>query len=186
MIQFYKPNKSVTGNACSFWLNRDGSIMSSMIKQDSWNQERRVGSFSKNKGNPQKSVITKLSRIEVGGIIDAIETNREFSAYHRSQKQILQIRFCPYIRDDKQIGFSFSINKQDVEDSTNKVSFVIGFYFPESRLLKHDLETFLDKTIKIQHYIPEESNELAPKSPVKEHNLDSPPSSDPFEDSEIF
>ena len=157
--------------------------MSSMIKQDSWNQEKRVGSFSKNKGNPQKSVITKLSRIEIAGIIDAIETNREFSAYHRSKKQILQIRFCPYMKDNKQIGFSFSINKQEVEDSTNKTSFVIGFYFPEARLLKHDLEIFLEKTTKIQHYNAEENSE-DPRSPIKEHDLEAP--SNPFEDSEIF
>ena len=84
MIQFYKPNPKVTGNACSFFLTADGSIMASMIKQDSWNDAKKTGSFSKNKGVPSKSVMTKLSRIEVAGIIDAIETNREWTAYHQS------------------------------------------------------------------------------------------------------
>ena len=50
MIQFYKPNPKVTGSACSFYLNRDGSLMASMLKQDSWNDQRKTGSFSKNKG----------------------------------------------------------------------------------------------------------------------------------------
>jgi len=182
MIQFYKPNKSVTGNACSFWLNRDGSIMSSMIKQDSWNEQKRVGSFSKNKDNPQKRVITKLSRVEVAGIIDSIETNREFSAYHRSQKQVLQIKFCPYMREGKQVGFSFSINKQDVEDSTNKSSFVIGFYFPEARLLRHDLESFLDKTLSTQDYTQEQK----PSAPKETKEPSQEDSGSPFENSEIF
>ena len=56
------------------------------------------------------------------------------------------MKFCPYMREGNQVGFSFSINKQDKEDSTNKVGFIIGFTFPEARLLRHDLETFLDKT----------------------------------------
>ena len=180
MIQFYKPNKSVTGNACSFWLNRDGSIMSSMIKQDSWNEQKRTGSFSKNKGNPQKSVITKLSRIEVGGIVDAIESNREWSAYHRSQKQVLQMKFCPYMREGKQVGFSFSINKQDAEDTSKKTSFVIGFYFPEARVLKHDLEFFLDKTIKIQDYTqPEKLQESTTENNTQDIG-------NPFDDGDIF
>ena len=71
MIQFYKPNPKVTGSACSFYLNRDGSLMASMLKQDSWNDQRKTGSFSKNKGHETKSVIVKLSRIEIAGIIDS-------------------------------------------------------------------------------------------------------------------
>jgi len=146
MIQFYKPNPKNTGTACSFWVNRDLSVMSSMIKQSSWDSKKKIGSFAKNKDNPKGRVITKLSRVEIGGIIDSLESNREFSAYHQSQKQVLQMKFCPYMRDGNQVGFSFSINKQDKEDSTNKVGFIIGFTFPEARLLRHDLQNFLDKT----------------------------------------
>ena len=156
MIQFYKPNAKNTGSACSFWLNRDGSVMSSLIKQASWNSERKIGSFSKNKENPKGRVITKLSRMEVGGLIDSIESNREFSAYHSSQHQVLQIKFSPYLRDDKQVGFSFSINKQEKEDSTAKTGFVIGFTFPEARVLRHDLEVFLDKTMTLPQNNEEE------------------------------
>tara|TARA_R100000808_G_scaffold25086_1_gene61606 strand:- start:4964 stop:5542 length:579 start_codon:yes stop_codon:yes gene_type:complete len=192
MIQFYKPNKATTGNACSFWLNKDGSIMASMIKQDSWDNAKRRGTFSKNKGNPHKSVITKLSRVEVAGIIDAIESNREWSAYHRSQKQVLTMKFCPYLRNGDQIGFSFSINKQDAEDSTKKSSYVIGLYFPEGRLLKHDLEVFLDKTLKIEAEVIKVHPAFTRDAPpVTEHDLEQVASggseaSDPFEDGEIF
>ena len=141
MVQFYKPNPKVTGTACSFWLNKDGSIMSSMIKQDSWNDQKRIGSFSKNKGNPQKSVIVKFSPAELGGIIDAMERNVTFSAYHSSKDQITKINFGPYVskKDNKQVGFSYSINKEEKQDSTNKIGFVIGFNYGEARYLKEFL-----------------------------------------------
>lgn len=141
MIQFYKPNPKVTGTACSFWLGKDGSIMASMIKQDSWNEAKKTGAFSKNKDNPQKRVIVKLSRIEIAGIIDAMERNVEFSQYHSSQNQVLQIKFCVYMdkQTQKQKGYSFSVNKQEKDDSTKKTGFIIGFLFSEARLLKHDL-----------------------------------------------
>tara|TARA_R100001086_G_C11841805_1_gene259264 strand:+ start:577 stop:1125 length:549 start_codon:yes stop_codon:yes gene_type:complete len=182
MIQFYKPNPKVTGNACSFFLTADGSIMASMIKQDSWSNGK--ASFSKNKGVPSKSVMTKLSRIEVAGIIDAIETNREWTAYHQSQKQVVQMKFCPYMRSGDQVGFSFSINKQDREDSTNKSSYIIGLYFPEARLLKHDLEAFLDKTATI---MTQNAPEPQQKSPIKQIDLDEDkPSGNPFDDEDIF
>lgn len=149
MIQFYKPNPKVTGSACSFWLNKDRSIMSSIIKQDSWNEKTRTGSFVKNKDNPKGKVVLKLGRIEVAGIIDSLETNREFCVYHKSEKQSLQVRFGPYIDKTTQAqkGFSFAVTKNDNQDSTIKIGFIIGFTFPEARLLKHDLSIFLAESL---------------------------------------
>ena len=163
MIQFYKPNKKVTGTACSFWLNRDGAVMASMIKQDSWNDAKRIGSFAKNKDNPNKRVITKLSNVEVAGVVDTLESNREFSEFHKSKNQTLQIKFVPYLRDGNQIGYSLSINKTDSEDSTKKVGFIIGFTFPEARYLKEFLLNVLNKT-----FVSSEEVRLDEPSPVKQ------------------
>tara|TARA_Y100000588_G_C14109556_1_gene862397 strand:+ start:330 stop:902 length:573 start_codon:yes stop_codon:yes gene_type:complete len=151
MIQFYKPNSKNTGSACSFWSNYDGSIMCSLIKQASWNDKTKKGSFAKNKDNPSKRVIVKLNPTEVGGLIDSIETNREFANYHNSQNQTLQIKFSPYMRNGDQIGFSFSVYKQDKEDSANKASYVIGFTFPEARYLKEFLSYVLQKIFEKEH-----------------------------------
>lgn len=170
MIQFYKPNPKVTGTACSFWVNKDGSIMTSMIKQDSWNEDKKQGSFLKNKDNPQKKVISKLSRIEVAGIIDSIERNTEFKNYHNSKNQVLQLKFCPYLDKETQLqkGFSFSINKQNKEDSTQKAGFIIGFSFPEARLLKHDLEDILSSSSPAAEQQSQAEFATVPKlSPVK-------------------
>ena len=169
MIQFYKPNPKVTGTAGSFWLNNDGSIMSSMIKQDSWDSQKRVGSFSKNKDNPQGKAIVKFSTAEVGGIVDALESDRPFSAYHSSKNQITKINFGPYVskKEGKQIGFSYSINKEEKEDSTNKIGFIIGFNYGEGRLLKEFLLEVLRNSFdfKQSYQAPKESfDQPKPKS----------------------
>ena len=130
MIQFYKPKPAVTGSACSFYLNdSENSFFASIIKQKSWDKERRRASFEKD--DPKKKVIVKFSRKEICGIIDAIKRNVELSGYHGSN-QIVKFRFGPYMRDDKQLGFSFMVHKESKEDSTDKASFAIGFDFPES------------------------------------------------------
>ena len=164
MIQFYKPNPKTTGSACSFWSNYDGSIMTSLIKQASWDDKTKKGSFAKNKDNPNKRVIVKLNPTEVGGLIDSIETNREFSNYHTSQNQTLQIKFAPYIRNGDQVGFSFSVFKQDKQDSTNKASYVIGFTFPEARYLKEFLIYVLRKIFEKEH----ESHQKEQKEKIKD------------------
>ena len=138
-LQFYKPNAKVTGTACSFWTTDDGSIMSSMIKQDSWDDSRKRGSFSKNKDNPNKKVIIKLNVTEAGSIVDALESGRKWSGYHQSKNQVTKINFGPYERNGEQVGYSYSVNKEDKEDSTNKTSFIIGFTFGEGVVLREGL-----------------------------------------------
>ena len=91
------------------------------------------------------------------------------------------------MKGDSQAGFSFSINKQNAEDSTKKGSFIIGFTFPESRLLKHDLEIFLDKTLKI---MPQETplksvfEDAEQEVKIKEHDLEN--DSNALDDGDIF
>jgi len=156
MIHFYKPNAKVTGTACSFWYNtNEKSFFSSMIKQASWDSSKRQGSFVKNKKVPDKNVIVKFSAAEVGGILDSIESNREFSTYHSSKNQITKIKFGKYERDGKQVGFSYGVNKENKEDSTDKTSFIIGFTFGEARLLKQYLIKALDSSFAF--YTPKES-----------------------------
>ena len=151
MISFYKPNSKNTGTACSFSVNsKDGSIWSSLIKQSSWNEGTKTGSFSDNRDNPQKSAKIKFSTTEVAGLLEALDKNVEFSAYHSSDKQVTKIRFSPYIKDDKQVGFSYSVNKESKENVENKQSFLLGFYFNEARLLREFLVHALQSVFKTQ------------------------------------
>lgn len=169
MLQFYKPNPSVKGHACSFWgSTTEKAIFSSFIKQDGWNTKSRTGSFTKNKNNPKGKAIIKLSIAEAGSIIDVIQTNREFSAYHDSKNQITRISFKPYMRDGKQAGFSYGVSKDSKEDSTNKTSFIIGLNFGESAALKLYLEQSLCKIFEIMD-IPTSTPDHPP-APIKDNS----------------
>ena len=151
MISFYKPNSKNTGTACSFSVNsKDNSVWGSLIKQSSWNDAKKIGSFSDNQNNPNKSVKVKFSLTEAAGLLDALERNTEFSAYHTSEKQITKIKLAPYIRDEKQVGFSYSVNKEDKQNVENKQSYLIGFYFNEARLLKEFLTYSLNSVFETQ------------------------------------
>jgi hypothetical protein len=151
MISFYKPNSKNTGTACSFSVNtKDGSLWSSLIKQSSWNEGTKTGSFLDNKDNPQKSAKIKFSITEAAGLLETLDKNVEFSAYHSSDKQITKIKFGPYIKDDKQVGFSYSVLKENKENIENKQSFLLGLYFNEARLLKEFLTHSLHSIFKSQ------------------------------------
>lgn len=151
MISFYKPNSKNTGTACSFSVNsKDGSVWSSLIKQSSWNEGTKTGSFSDNKDNPQKSARVKFSLTEAAGLLEALDKNVEFSAYHSSDKQVTKIKFSPYVKDDKQVGFSYSVNKESKDNIENKQSFLLGFYFNEARLLREFLVHALSSVFKTQ------------------------------------
>ena len=171
MISFYKPNSKNTGTACSFTVNpKDESIWGSLIKQSAWNEAKKIGSFSENQNNPNKSVKIKFSLTEAAGILDAIERNVEFSAYHTSEKQTTRIKLCPYIRDDKQVGYSYSVNKEDKQNSENKQSYLIGFYFNEARLLKEFISYALNATFESQRIEAIKKIKNAPNSPSVQKN----------------
>lgn len=155
MLQFYKPNSKNTGSACSFYKTKDGAIMFSMIKQSSWNEQKKTGSFQGNKDNPNGNVKVKLSLAEAAGFIDCVERDVETKEYHNSPNQTIQIKFSPYVdREGQKKGFSLSVSKQS-KDSQDKPSFVIGLNYKESRLLKEYLsfiiqDSFANPKIKGQ------------------------------------
>lgn len=151
MIQFYKPNAKMTGSACQFYLNyNDSSFFSTLIKQAAWDANKKTGSFQANRKDPMKNVIIKFSPLEIAGLLDSIERNVDFKGYHSSSQQVVQFSFGPYTRDGEQKGYSYSVSKQGKEDSTQKASFLIGFYFNEATLLKRHLEYLLDKHFEIE------------------------------------
>jgi len=151
MISFYKPNSKNTGTACSFSVNpKDESVWSSLIKQSSWNESKKIGSFLENQNNPNKSVKIKFNLPEIAGLLDCLEKNLEFSAYHSSEKQSTQIKLSPYIKDNKQVGFSYIVTKTDKQNSENKQSYLIGFYLNEATLLKYFLKYSLNSIFESQ------------------------------------
>lgn len=77
-----------------------------------------------------------MSKIEVCGILDALDNNRTADFFHNSENQKLGIKFSPYIRDDKQVGYSLNVIKNSKTQTTQPaVSFLIGFTFAEARMV---------------------------------------------------
>jgi hypothetical protein len=139
MLQFYKPNSKNTGCGCSFkYSAKDDCIFVNMIKQASWDDQTKRGSFAGNAQNPKASCSVKLSLTEAADIISAVRRNGEVSAFHDSAKQVTRIKFSPYVRPTKddpsktaQVGYSFSVSKESKENAQDKTSFLIGFTFGE-------------------------------------------------------
>lgn len=176
-IQYYKPNKKNTGHACSLWVNEDGTVQASMLKQSGWNEKTRNGTFSANKDNPMARVISKLSHIECASIISAVRRKTEFSAYHRSPNQILKISFKSLFDKEnakKHIGYSFTINKEDSEDSTKNASFYVMFDHGEGEMLAIYLDKAVSESFDGSNPFSNNKNSAkkvekqAPKSTIKE------------------
>ena len=168
MIQFYKPNPRNTGAACSFNVSaKDSCVYVNYIKQASWDAKKKIGKFA-SKDSSAKGVF-KLSATEVGSVLHCIDSNDEFSAYHDSPRQIVKMKFCPYMKDEKQLGYSFAVTRDDKEDTSKKTSFLIGFYFGEAKALREYLVLSLRHIFErnIKEAIKKAVNANAEKAPVK-------------------
>lgn len=167
MIQLYKPNSKATGAACGIWFSTtEQAFFFQIIKQASWNDKTKTGSFAENRNNQDKKVVVKFNVFEIGGFLNALDTNTQLSKYHKAPNHTTQIRFGPYMDKtdpSKQLGFSLSILKEKKEDSINKLSFLIGITPDEARVikeyLKHGLIAILtapkDKEVKPTEKAPE-------------------------------
>ena len=162
-LQFYKGNAKVTGTACSF-QTKGPSLFVNFIKQHSWNEAKKLGSFRENAKNPEKTTVLKFNAVEAAGMVDAIDRNAEYKFYHTAPNSNAMGKFCPYLRDNAQIGFSFNATKEQKGDTVNKVSFLIGFTFAESVLVK----TFLLEFIRNSFYPQDDVAAPAPKEAQQE------------------
>jgi len=170
MINIYKPTPKNSGSACQVWYaHGEKAFFIEILKQHSWNAATRSGSFKASKDNPQKRVVTKFSTTEVCGILDAIDKNEEFKAYHDApnSKFKTQVSFKPYVRDGKQIGYSLNVNKTNKEDTTpaGKASFLLGFTPAEVRLLKEYIVIGLNDLLRYRD--PEEYKKLSAKKAAR-------------------
>lgn len=162
MIQFYKPNPKNTGCGCSFKVSvKDDCVFVNLIKQSSWDESKKRGSFAGNAQNPKMSASVKLNSTEIGDIISAMRRNVEFSGFHDSPKQVTRIKFSPYNRPSKenpqvstQVGYSLSISKESKENAQDKTSFLMGFTFGEAIKLESYfalcLAKIFDNAIQVQ------------------------------------
>ena len=116
-FSLYKPNSKVTGCAFQFKIGQgkgdEKTLYVSAIQQASWNENTKTGSFSDNAKNPEKTLNIKLNENEIGGLLYAIRTYNDFSAFHTFDENKTQISFKPYTKnnDAKTKAFSFTVSR---------------------------------------------------------------------------
>lgn len=137
MKQFYKPNPSVKGHACSFDFTSNGEsagLYLELVKQVSWDAKTKTGKFLGG-----EKVKLKFNDIEMGRFIDCIRNNRPAKMFHSSAAGKTGINFEPYIskKDNTQIGFSLSVRQ-------GEKSFLLGFDYAEAIVIENFLENCLD------------------------------------------
>lgn len=104
-LNIYKPNAKVDGCACSWSCTDQGIIYLNMIKQASWNEKTKKGSFSENRESEDKKTNLKFNEFEAGSLIAAIENFSEVSFFHQfgdgSDRNVQQITFKPWVKNQK-------------------------------------------------------------------------------------
>jgi hypothetical protein len=122
-IQIYKPNKNNNGFAFSFYIGenqRDGtpSLFINAIAQHSWDSNKKIGSFSGSKSDPEKNISIKFNEFECGSIISAIRNRYEWNTYHAYEDNKTQIKLSPW---DKVIT-NTKINQKTKETYEEKIT----------------------------------------------------------------
>lgn len=179
-IQIYKPNKSNTGFAFSFYIaenqkNKTPTLFINAIAQHSWDDSKRLGSFSGSKENPEKNISIKFNEFECGAIISAISNRYEWNTYHAFEDNKTQIRLTPW---DKEVK-STKINqktKEAYETKTVVPAFGITITRNGNQTFKIPLEPGEAECIKIlcETVIRKicEKNVFVKKEPTNNENYD--------------
>lgn len=168
---------------CGFSATFNGveqSLFFSVIKQSSWDESKKLGSFS----GPSTAV--KLTTTEAGAFLDVITRNVEFSAYHLSKDAKTQIWFKPYIVEmdgvKTQKGFGLSITQ---DKNGEKISWLMPFSWADARVLENYIQYFLRVCFSIEESEHKkkfkEKQEKVAKAKVVAPNKAEPVSAPPVE-----
>ena len=143
MISFYKPQSSNNGTACSFYMNSNGDFFSELLKQKTWDSKRKIGTFNK-----ETKVSVKWSQLELAEMLNLLEGKQpKFSAFHKSQKQVVKVLFA---KSDKYDGaYSLSVTREASDDSTNQQKYFLGVYANEATLLREHLKYLLQESFRV-------------------------------------
>tara|TARA_R110000824_G_scaffold338342_1_gene524803 strand:+ start:641 stop:1276 length:636 start_codon:yes stop_codon:yes gene_type:complete len=119
-VQLYKPNSKNSGAAFTFssgvnQKNGEPTFYISGIAQFSWNEERKIGSFSGNAGDSEKTVNVKLSEFECGEFLSAFANRHDYSTFHSFDGNTTTIKLSPW---DKPV----KVSKYDPESKGFKES----------------------------------------------------------------
>jgi hypothetical protein len=117
-IEFYKPQKTGNGTCATFECNssiedpKKCGFYINILKQSSWDDKTRTGSFKENVNNPDKHKKIKLNDLELSNILYVLESGSEkkFSTVHKNGEKTTPIFFEPYIKDSIFVGYVLKID----------------------------------------------------------------------------
>jgi hypothetical protein len=117
-IEFYKPQKSGNGTCATFENvtaiddQKKNGFYVNLLKQHSWNDSSKTGSFKENVNIAEKHKKIKLNDLELCNILYVLESNSEkkFSTVHKNGDKTTPIFFEPYIKDGAFIGHVLKID----------------------------------------------------------------------------
>jgi len=140
-LSYYKPNSQSKGAAAQFQFaakEADYGLYLSIVKQYSWDNNSKRGSFSENSKNPSKNKKIKFNATEAAAICRVIDSsNDKWSTVHKNESKTTSISFSHYVKDGVKLGYGMSINEKDGE------SFMIGLNNDEGFLLKEFLKSYI-------------------------------------------
>ena len=107
-------------------------------------------------------------------MVHAIETNGEFGNFHGTKERNTTFKFSPYVREGSQVGYSFALGQNNTVEGVKK-SFLIGFTFPEGRMLKEYALTvlnnyFMDCIEESQSYSKKTEEKVETSAVTKDNN----------------
>lgn len=143
-ISFYKPNQYNKGSAAQFQfgMGKDSGLYLSIIKQESWNNDTKRGSFSKNVKDPAKNKTVKLNSTEASAICRVLTTDTpKWSSVHKTSEKTTSLSFSHYLKDGVKLGYGFSIGGKDDQ-------FLLSLTNDEGYLLSIFLIEYIKSTFK--------------------------------------
>lgn len=135
----YKPNSYNKGTASQFQYGLkpgDDGLYVSIVKQASWDDKTKKGSFAANAKDPSKNKRIKLNAAEAGAIYQVLTTTTEkWSSVHKTADKTTSLSFSHYVKDGVKMGYGFSVGEKGGENFmlsiTNAEGVVLSFFLEE-------------------------------------------------------
>lgn len=157
MISLYKPNPSNSGCAFSFKIgidqkSQEPALYMSAIQQHSWDSQKKTGSFSGSKNDPEKNINIKLNEFECGEIISSFTHRSEYSTFHSFGENNTSIKFVPWDKKKKSFGSDKeeTVRAFGINVTRNKNVFKVPLEPGEVEVLIRFIIKFLDIIIQFR------------------------------------
>lgn len=103
-LPFYKPNAKNTGVLANFSIGQRDSkpaFYLNMIRQHSWDANKRTGSFRENNDDADKKIAIKLNHTELGEFLASIASRVPYSGFHNFNDNKTSILLTPWDKPRK-------------------------------------------------------------------------------------